>query len=168
MQWCCRVTPPAGGEAINHGDDGPHVGHTHQQHLAPHVAEPASTLEAKLGVRADGAGAPGQKGGAQKVTLAGNDVISTSELSIITNSGQNKQHMVQHLSQHALCPSAVNAVQAQGHGTAVPVDGHAHALNQDERAAGQLGVWLKEVSCGAATETLQAEDTSTVKGHSSA
>lgn len=87
-------------------------------------------------------------------------------VSIITNSGQNKQHMVQHLSQHALCPSGVNAVQAQGHGAAVLVDGRAHTVNQDERAVGQLGVWLQEVSCGTTTETLQAEDTSTVKSHS--
>lgn len=97
-------------------------------------------LEAKLGIRADGAGAPGQKGGGQKVNLPGNDVISTAEPSIITNSGQNKQHMVQHLSQQALCPSGVNAVQAQSHGTAVLVDGHAHTVDQDERAAGRLRV----------------------------
>lgn len=167
MQWRCRITPPAAGETINHGDDDPHIGHTHQQSLEHHVAEPPSLLEAKLGMRADGAGAPGQKGGGQKVNLPGNDVISTAQLSIITNSGQNKQHMRQHLSQHALCPSGVNAVQAQSHGTAVLVDGHAHTVDQDERAVGQLGVRLQEVSRSTATERLQAEDTSTGKGHSS-
>lgn len=74
--------------------------------------------------------------------------------------------MVRHLSQHALCPSGVNAVQAQSHGTAVLVDGHAHTVDQDERAACRLGAWLQEVSCSTATETLQAEDTSTLKSHS--
>lgn len=140
MQWCCGITPPAGGETINHGDGDPHIGHTLQHYLAHHVAEPASMLEAKSGIRADGAGAPGQKGGGQKINLPGNDVISTTELSIITNSGQNKQQMVQHLSQHALCPSGVNAVQAQSHDTGVLVDGHAHTVNQGERAVGPLGV----------------------------
>lgn len=137
MQWCCRIAPPAGGETINHGDDDPRIGHAHRQHLAHHVAW---MLEARLDMRADGAGAPGQEGGGREVQLTGNDVISATELSIITDRGQNKQQMVQHLSQHALCPSGVNAVHAQSHGAAVLVDGHAHTVGQDEGAAGPLGV----------------------------
>lgn len=61
------------------------------------------------------------------------------------------QRTLTDLSQHALRPGGVSAVQAQSQSAAVLVDGHAHVVQEEERVMRLLRMGLQQVSRGAAT-----------------
>ena len=125
VQRQCRAAGPAAGEeAVGHGADVQQVGHTHRHHLAELPVQRVWPLETKLGTAAGGAGEPGEEGGGRE----------------------------EHLSQHALCPGGVGAVQAQSQSAAVLIDGHAHVVQEEERVMRLLRMRLQQVSRGTATQ----------------
>lgn len=116
---------------MSNGADAQQGRRTPRQHVAELPVQWLLPRTTELRKTAGGAGEPGKEGGGWEEDLA--NMTSSEQLSASSASTDTHKHRLSDLSQHALCPGRVRAVETQSQSAAILINSHAHIFQEEQR-----------------------------------